>query len=104
GLLTVLNDVLDFSKIEAGRLDLEPIDFSIRDSLSTAMKTLVLRAHQKGLELAYHIRTDVPAIVVGDPGRLRQLLANLVGKAIKCNGSGHADNCRATIERPNRAV
>jgi two-component system sensor histidine kinase/response regulator len=76
-LLTVLNDILDFSKIEAGRLDLEPLDFTIRDSFSAIVKTLALRAHQKGLELAYHIRTDVPAIVVGDPGRLRQILANL---------------------------
>jgi signal transduction histidine kinase len=87
-LVTVINDILDFSKIEAGKLDLEAIDFALRDSLGTAMKTLALRAHQKGLELAYSLQPDVPDIVVGDPGRLRQILVNLVGNAIKFTEQG----------------
>jgi len=87
-LVTILNDILDFSKIEAGKLDLETIDFGLRDSLGSAMKTLTLRAHQKGLELACSLQPDVPAIVVGDPGRLRQILVNLVGNAIKFTEQG----------------
>src|SRR5262249_9573930 len=87
-LLTVLNDILDFSKIEAGKLDLEAIDFALRDSLGSTMKTLALRAHQKGLELAYSLQSDVPDIIVGDPGRLRQVLVNLVGNAIKFTEQG----------------
>jgi CheY-like chemotaxis protein len=82
-LLTVLNDILDFSKIEAGKLDLESIEFSLRGCLESAMKALALRAHQKGLELNCHVHTDVPDAVVGDPGRLRQILVNLVGNAVK---------------------
>jgi signal transduction histidine kinase len=87
-LVTVINDILDFSKIEAGKLDLEAINFALRDSLGTAMKTLALRAHQKGLELTYSLQPDVPDIVVGDPGRLRQILVNLVGNAIKFTEQG----------------
>jgi signal transduction histidine kinase/CheY-like chemotaxis protein/HPt (histidine-containing phosphotransfer) domain-containing protein len=88
GLLTVLNDILDFSKIEAGKLALERVDFQVSDSVGTTMKTLALRAHQKGLELAYHLPPDVPSVVVGDPGRLRQILVNLVGNAIKFTERG----------------
>ena len=76
-LLRLINDILDFSKIEAGKLDLEPIDFSLRDSLEDTMKTLAMRAHKKGLELACHIPPDVPDTLVGDPGRLRQIIVNL---------------------------
>jgi signal transduction histidine kinase/CheY-like chemotaxis protein len=87
-LLTVLNDILDFSKIEAGKLDFEPILFRLRDCLGHALKTLALRAHQKGLELVYHVHPMVPDALIGDPGRLRQILVNLVGNAIKFTERG----------------
>src|SRR5712691_9438936 len=87
-LLRLLNDVLDFSKIEAGKLDLESLPFRLRDSLSTTMKALALRAQQKELELVYHVHADAPEGLVGDPGRLRQVLVNLVGNAIKFTHQG----------------
>jgi PAS domain S-box-containing protein len=87
-LLGVLNDILDFSKIEAGKLTLDPIPFVLRDCLSAALKPLALRAHEKGLELAYQVQSEVPDAVVGDPGRLRQILVNLVGNAIKFTEHG----------------
>jgi signal transduction histidine kinase/DNA-binding response OmpR family regulator len=87
-LLTVLNDILDFSKIEAGKLDLEPIPFALRDCLGYTLKILALRAHQKGLELTYHVPPEVPDALIGDPGRLRQILVNLVGNAIKFTEHG----------------
>jgi PAS domain S-box-containing protein len=87
-LLTVINDVLDFSKIEAKKLSLEAVEFSLRDSLGDTMKALALRAQQKGLELACHIPPDVPDALVGDPHRLRQVIVNLVGNAIKFTERG----------------
>jgi signal transduction histidine kinase/CheY-like chemotaxis protein/HPt (histidine-containing phosphotransfer) domain-containing protein len=87
-LLAILNDILDFSKIEAGKLTLEAIPFALRDSLGASLKTLALRAHQKGLELAYSVQPSVPDALVGDPGRLRQILVNLVGNAIKFTEQG----------------
>ncbi|GAA5508607.1 PAS domain-containing hybrid sensor histidine kinase/response regulator [Novipirellula caenicola] len=87
-LLGLLNDVLDFSKIEAGKIELDPTPFEIRDSIGTMMKSLAARAHHKGLELAYHFDSDIPEIVVGDAGRLRQVLINLVGNAIKFTERG----------------
>jgi len=87
-LLGVINDILDFSKIEARRLDLEVIDFDLGYALDETMRALAPRAHQKGLELAYHIAPDVPAAVSGDPGRLRQILVNLVGNALKFTEKG----------------
>ena len=87
-LLTLINDILDFSKIEAGRLDLEPIPFDIRDALGETVKTLALRAHAKGLELIGDIRADVPETLIGDAGRLRQILVNLAGNAIKFTETG----------------
>ena len=87
-LLEVINDILDFSKIEAGKLDLETIDFDLRDRLADAMDLMVLRAHEKGLELAYDLQPDVPRTLKGDPGRLRQVLVNLVGNAIKFTEQG----------------
>ena len=87
-LLELLNDVLDFSKIEADKWDLESIDFSLRDELGVAFKTLAIRAHGKGLELAYHIPAAVPDALLGDPGRLRQIVVNLVGNAIKFTEQG----------------
>ncbi len=87
-LLTVINDILDFSKIEAGRLDINPIDFELRDSLGDTLKTLSLRAHEKGLELALHVAPNVPYRLQGDPTRLRQIVVNLVGNAIKFTDHG----------------
>ena len=87
-LLAVINDILDFSKIEAGKLDLETIEFSLRDSLGDTLKTLGARAHAKGLELACDIPADVPERLLGDPGRLRQVIVNLVGNAIKFTKKG----------------
>jgi signal transduction histidine kinase/CheY-like chemotaxis protein len=87
-LLDLINDILDFSKIEAGKLDLDPVDFSLRDNLGDTLKTLAVRAHQKGLELAAHILPDVPDELVGDAIRLRQIVVNLVGNAIKFTEQG----------------
>jgi PAS domain S-box-containing protein len=87
-LLAVINDILDFSKIEAGKLDLEDIDFSLRDNLGETMKTMSMRAHEKGIELVSYVLHDVPDLLIGDPGRLRQMIINLVGNAIKFTESG----------------
>jgi PAS domain S-box-containing protein len=87
-LLTVINDILDFSKIEAGKLDLDPIDFGLRDCLGDTLRPLAMRAGKKGLELAYHVPPDVPDGLVGDPGRLRQIIVNLVGNALKFTEKG----------------
>jgi len=87
-LLTVINDILDFSKIEAGKLSLDPIPFELRESLDDTMRTLAQRAHDKGLELACRIAPEVPDSLVGDPVRLRQVVVNLVGNAIKFTGRG----------------
>ena len=87
-LLLLINDILDFSKIEAGRLDLHPAEFGLRESLSATLSLLALRAHQKGLELGCNILPDVPELLVGDPDRLRQIILNLVGNAIKFTDKG----------------
>jgi len=87
-LLSLINDILDYSKIEAGQMDIDSIDFSLGDCLGDTMKALSLRAHQKGLELAYEIEPEVPEGVAGDPGRLRQIVNNLVGNAIKFTEKG----------------
>jgi signal transduction histidine kinase/DNA-binding response OmpR family regulator len=87
-LLTVINDILDFSKIEAGKLDLEEVEFDLHDLLAETVKVLSFRAHQKGLELVCNLDSEVPRYVVGDPGRLRQVLINLIGNAIKFTGEG----------------
>ena len=87
-LLAIVNDILDFSKIEARKLQLEQIAFPLRDTVEELTKTLAFRAQQKGLELACHVRSDVPDRLVGDPGRLKQVLTNLVGNAIKFTERG----------------
>jgi PAS domain S-box-containing protein len=87
-LLTVINDILDFSKIEAGKIDLEDTDFNLRDSLETTLKTLALRADEKGLELMCEVAPEVPEVVRGDSTRLRQIVINLVGNAIKFTDKG----------------
>ncbi len=87
-LLTVINDILDFSKIEAGRMDLDRVHFNVRDQLEDAVKSLALRAHAKGLELTLEVKRNVPDYVVGDPTRVRQVITNLVGNAIKFTAHG----------------
>jgi two-component system, sensor histidine kinase and response regulator len=87
-LLIVINDILDFSKIEAGKLSLDPAVFDLRDALDETLQTLALRAHSKGLELACRISPEVPNLLVGDAGRLRQVLVNLIGNAIKFTEAG----------------
>ena len=87
-LLNVINDILDFSKIEAGKIELELKDFDLRDTLETTLKTLSLRADDKGLELMCEIAPDVPNFVRGDGNRLRQVIVKLVGNAIKFTDTG----------------
>ncbi len=87
-LLTVINDILDYSKIEAGKIELEAIDFNLRDCAEEALKTFATRADEKGLELLCDIAPEVPELVEGDPGRLRQIILNLVSNAIKFTSQG----------------
>jgi CheY-like chemotaxis protein len=87
-LLSIINDILDFSKIEAGRLELDPISFDLHELLEQALKPLCLRGRQKGLSVELHIRPEVPRGVIADPGRLQQVLINLVGNAIKFTEEG----------------
>jgi signal transduction histidine kinase len=87
-LITVINDILDFSKMEAGRIELEPIDFQLRDCLDSTLRTLTLRADEKGLNLRCLVAPDVPDLLRGDAGRLRQIIVNLVGNAIKFTSQG----------------
>jgi len=89
GLLRLINDILDFSKIEAGKLELEETEFDIRDAFSNILKTLAVRADEKRLELSMQVSSEVPNCVVGDPTRLRQLIVNLVGNAIKFTEQGN---------------
>ncbi len=90
-LLTVINDILDFSKIEAGKLDLDPVHFNLRDNLEEAVRALALKAHAKGLELLLDVNAQVPDYVIGDPVRLRQVITNLVGNAIKFTEAGEVE-------------
>ncbi len=87
-LLHIINDILDFSKIEAGKLELDPHEFLLRDSLGETLRALAHRADSKGLELAAHIAPNVPDSLIGDSGRLRQIVVNLVGNAIKFTERG----------------
>ena len=87
-LLTVINDILDFSKIEAGKLELESAEFRLRETLDDTVRVLALSAHRKGLELLCHVPADVPDAFIGDSGRLRQILMNLIGNSIKFTEKG----------------
>jgi PAS domain S-box-containing protein len=87
-LLAIVNDVLDFSRIEARRLEFEHAEFDVREAVGDATKLLALRAAEKGLELACHISTDTPDVVLGDAGRLRQVLLNVLGNAVKFTDAG----------------
>ncbi len=87
-LLTIINDILDFSKIEAGELDLELLNFNLRSAIAEMVEVPAMYAHEKGLEFIYSIHYDVPPLLKGDPGRLRQILLNLTGNAIKFTSEG----------------
>ena len=88
GLLGIINDILDFSKIEAGKLELDKIDFSLNDLVYEITKSMALKAHQKGVEIVTDLPKDIPWELFGDPGRLRQILINLIGNALKFTESG----------------
>jgi protein-histidine pros-kinase len=87
-LLTIVNDILDFSKIEAGKMEFESLAFSIQDTVLEAVRVLAVSAHKKGIELVADVRPDVPLRIVGDPTRLRQVIINLIGNAIKFTEHG----------------
>ena len=87
-LLQVINDILDFSKIEAGKLELDPVSFKLREIIQDSLKSLSIRTAQKGLELACQVETNVPDDLFGDPARLRQIMLNLVGNALKFTEHG----------------
>jgi two-component system sensor histidine kinase/response regulator len=99
-LLDIINDLLDFSKVEAGRLELDPYPFNLPEVVDAAAKTLAVRAHEKGLELLCRRADDVPAMVVGDGGRLRQVLLNLLGNAVKFTDAGEVQ-LRVDLEGTN---
>lgn len=103
-LLAVINDILDFSKIEAGRFDLEYAPFDLEECVGDTMKSLATRAHRKQLELAYHFPPDAPAAVTGDRQRLRQVLVNLVGNAIKFTDHGEIVLNIDVLSQTNRDV
>jgi signal transduction histidine kinase/CheY-like chemotaxis protein len=90
-LLHIINDILDFSKIESGKMDIEVIEFGLRPMLRDTMKSLAVRAHEKNLELLLRVAPEVPDALAGDPGRLRQVIVNLVGNAIKFTKSGEIE-------------
>src|SRR5262245_18270223 len=87
-VLGIINDLLDCSKIAAGRMELVPADFSLRGALGDTLRALAVRAHAKGLELVSHVQPDAPDALIGDAGRLRQVLLNLVGNAVKFTDEG----------------
>ncbi|MBD3673659.1 MAG: response regulator [Planctomycetaceae bacterium] len=91
GLLNLINEILDFSKIEAGHLELSPVDLDVREKIGTTLRTLSQRASRKGLELVWSVATDIPPMLRGDRTRLRQILFNLVGNAIKFTNEGEVE-------------
>ena len=89
--LTLLNDILDFSKMEAGKMELDHLSFNLRKSLGEVVKTLAVKAQQKGLEFIFDVSPEVPDTVMGDPARLRQVVVNLVGNSIKFTEKGEIE-------------
>jgi PAS domain S-box-containing protein len=104
GLLNLINEILDYSKIESGKLTLETIEFQLEDALFQALGPLALQAHRKGLELVWNIAPDVPERLLGDPGRLRQVLVNLLGNAIKFTKKGEVGLQVSVTGRHERSV
>ena len=103
-LLIILNDILDFSKIEAGKLELDKINFRVEDCLADVLQTIGARATDQACELTYTVARDVPDVLFGDPGRLRQVLANLVGNAIKFTAEGAIHVDCSVVTRNDREV
>ncbi len=103
-LLTVINDILDFSKIEAGKLELEQIDMDLRDAVRDVARVLAVQAHAKGLELTMDIDPQIPEMVRGDPGRLRQVLLNLGGNAVKFTAKGEVSLEIRVVEASENGV
>jgi len=103
-LLAIINDVLDFSKIEAGKMELEDIEFSLPAVLSDTFKALALRGHQKGLELVFGMAPETPHVLRGDPNRLRQVLMNLLGNAIKFTETGEVEVMVRVMQREGSRV
>jgi two-component system, sensor histidine kinase and response regulator len=103
-MLTVINDILDFSKIEAGKLSLDPARFSLRECLEEAVQALALKAHRKGLELMLELKREVPAFLIGDPVRLRQIMTNLVGNAIKFTEAGEVTVIASVEEAAEESI
>jgi two-component system sensor histidine kinase/response regulator len=87
-LLSLINDILDFSKIEAGKLELEAIPFNLKEFLGESLRIVASKAHEKNLELAYRVHSDVPEMIIGDPSRVRQIVLNLIGNAVKFTDKG----------------
>ena len=102
-LLEIINDILDFSKIEARRLDLEHTEFDLRETVGDTAKLLALRAAEKGIELACHIVSDVPEMLLGDAGRLRQVLLNVMGNAVKFTNPWGSRPARQRSSRRRRS-
>ncbi len=90
-LLTVINDILDFSKIEAGELDLETINFNLRNAVAEVVELPAMMAQKKGIEFSYEIHHETPNLLRGDPGRLRQIILNLTNNAIKFTDKGEVN-------------
>ncbi len=103
-LLGIITDILDFSKIEAGRLELETIDFNLADLIGAVIRLLEPRGREKGLNISWRVSPDIPAALRGDPGRLRQILLNLVGNAVKFTDDGHIAVRAETIPSDDKGV
>jgi hypothetical protein len=103
-LLTIINDILDFSKIESGKMELEQVEFDVRSLFASAEKSLGVRAHQKGVELVYDVDGGIPDLLVGDPGRLRQVVINLLGNAIKFSDHGAVSLQMKLLKRAGNEV
>jgi PAS domain S-box-containing protein len=103
-LLAIINEILDFSKIEAGKMKLESVDFDLRDLVGDAAKSLAVRAHNKDLELVYRISQEIPDLLVGDPVRLRQIIVNLLGNAIKFTEQGEILIDVSSVEQNENGV
>ncbi|HLK62194.1 MAG TPA: response regulator [Bryobacteraceae bacterium] len=103
-LLSVINDILDFSKIEAGKLTLDSVDFDLEELLQDVVRAFAIPAHRKGLELLYQNQVHLPAMLVGDPGRLRQVLVNLLGNATKFTDKGEVEIRVVEAGRDDRSI